>query len=46
MPETLLEVEDLKIHFPTQDGLARSAFVPWQYIARRPHVNPVDHDYR
>lgn len=24
---------------PTQDGLARSAFVPWQYIARRPHVN-------
>jgi len=24
---------------PTQDGIARSAFVPWQYIARRPHVN-------
>jgi putative aldouronate transport system substrate-binding protein len=24
---------------PTPDGLARSAFVPWQYIARRPHVN-------
>jgi putative aldouronate transport system substrate-binding protein len=24
---------------PNQDGLARSAFVPWQYIARRPHVN-------
>lgn len=24
---------------PTQDGLARSAFVPWQYLARRPHVN-------
>ena len=24
---------------PTKEGLARSAFVPWQYIARRPHVN-------
>ncbi|MBV9134074.1 MAG: hypothetical protein JO318_15335 [Chloroflexi bacterium] len=24
---------------PNQEGLARSAFVPWQYIARRPHVN-------
>ena len=24
---------------PNQDGLARSTFVPWQYIARRPHVN-------
>jgi putative aldouronate transport system substrate-binding protein len=24
---------------PTPDGLARSAFVPWQYLARRPHVN-------
>jgi putative aldouronate transport system substrate-binding protein len=25
--------------FPTADGLARSQFVPWQYIARRPHVD-------
>jgi peptide/nickel transport system ATP-binding protein len=24
MPETLLEVEDLRIHFPTQDGLVKS----------------------
>jgi putative aldouronate transport system substrate-binding protein len=24
---------------PNKEGLARSAFVPWQYIARRPHVN-------
>ena len=24
MPDTLLEVEDLRIHFPTQDGLVKS----------------------
>jgi hypothetical protein len=32
-------IDDRGNPFPTTDGLARSQFVPWQYIARRPHVD-------
>jgi putative aldouronate transport system substrate-binding protein len=32
-------IDDKGNPFPTTDGLARSQFVPWQYIARRPHVD-------
>jgi len=31
-------VDDKGNPVPMQDGIARSAFFPWQYIARRPHV--------